>query len=190
MRTCSYSSRRDAEPLGVADLEQAPEVDEAGHPERAGLDHLLDDLVVDLVAVVDDVDAELDALEDHLPVGDMGADLGAALVRGLDDRGDLGARHVAVRAVGLTVTGAGEDLDRLHPARDLLADQLAELVGPVGGEVDAGRLVALPPGGRLFMSPVVPMWWPQARMRGPGMMSWAIAILSCASMSCAQDAPT
>ena len=31
------------------------------------------------------------------------------------------------------------------------------------------------------------MWWPQARMRGPGMMSSAIAILSCASMSCAHD---
>ena len=67
VRTCWYSSGETPNLLGVTDLEEAPEVDEARHPERAGLDHLLDDLVIDLVAVVDDVDAELDALEDHLP---------------------------------------------------------------------------------------------------------------------------
>ena len=73
------ASRRTA---GVPDLEQAPEVDEARHPEGARLDHPLDALVVDLVAVVEDVDAELDALEDHLLVGHVRPHLRAALVRG------------------------------------------------------------------------------------------------------------
>ena len=140
--------------------------------------------------MVDDVDAELDALEDHRLVGHVGADLGAALVGGVDDCGDLVAGHVAGGPVRVTVTGTGEDLDGLDTAADLLADQRAQLVGTVGAEVEC------PASGtpsttrhRLFMSPVVPMWCPHARMRGPGMMSSAMAILSCASMSCAHEAP-
>ena len=43
--------------------------------------------------------------------------------------------------------------------------------GPSAQRSTPGVSWAFHHGPRLFMSPVVPMWWPQARMRGPGMMS-------------------
>src|SRR3546814_13147679 len=95
----------------------------------ARLHHLLDDLVIDLVAVVDDVDSELHALEEHLPRGHVGPDLGAALVSGLHDRGDLEARHVPRGAVVDAVSRAGEDLDGLDATADPLSDELARSEG-------------------------------------------------------------
>src|SRR3546814_13886581 len=63
-----------AEPLAHAELEQPPDVDEARDPEGARLHHPLDDRVIDLVAVIDDVDPELHALQEHLPLGPVGPD--------------------------------------------------------------------------------------------------------------------
>ena len=99
----------------------APRLDEGG-----------DHLVVHLVAVVDDVDAELERHHDRPLVDQVAADQPAALVRGVDGRGQLGFGHLhLVLRRGRAVTAGDEQLDHVGAALDLLAHAEAERVRAV-----------------------------------------------------------
>src|SRR5437879_6009522 len=114
---------RHAELRAHPQLEQALQVDEARHPERPRRRHRLDALRVHLVTVVDNIDTDLDALEDHVFRRYVRPHARAAVVRGRNDRRDLVAGHVATAPPRDAVTGAGEDLDNLDSAADLLANE-------------------------------------------------------------------
>src|SRR3546814_17687602 len=64
---------------------------------------------------------------------------------GIDDRGDLVARHVARGTALETVSGTGEKLDRLCAAADFLTNLPAQCFRSVDEQVDAGRLRGSPP---------------------------------------------
>src|SRR3546814_10244599 len=59
---------------------------------------------------------------------------------GIDDRGDLVARHVARGTALETVSGTGDKLDRLCAAADFLTNLPAQCFRSVDEQVDAGRL--------------------------------------------------
>ena len=123
------------------------------------LDERGDDLVVHLVAVVDDVDAELDRHHDRPLVDEVAADQRAALMGGVDRRAQLRLRHLdLILRRGGAVASGHEQLDHVGAPLDLLADAEAERVGAVA-EVDRARrlhapvprhaVVAVPGGGEL-----------------------------------------
>ena len=111
--------------------------------------HRLDDLLVDLVAVVDQVDAGLDALGDQLAPGGVGADPLADFVRGLDRGDDLVVADAAEVRLGDAVPAGRQDLDPVGAASDLGAHLLAHLLGPVDEDLHAGVAAVVPPVGTL-----------------------------------------
>ena len=94
----------EAEPGAHGGGEMLREVD-ARHVEGALLDHLRDAFVVELVAVVDDVDPEVERHPEGVAVDDVGADHDAAGVRRLDHRGELVAGQLGAVTRGAACRG-------------------------------------------------------------------------------------